>query len=90
VTLCLKDSNRSLGHVVVKVTSRTSDFLVLYVWIQVWSSYHTLQNKVNTNLSNSLCAIGIPGTREGLEKGVLEMCYKCYTYKKPFTTIEPE
>jgi len=59
VTLCLKDSNRSLGHVVVKVTSRTSDFLVLYVWIQVWSSYHTLQNKVNTNLSNSLCAIGI-------------------------------
>jgi hypothetical protein len=50
----------------------------------------TLQNKVNTNLSNSLCAIGILGTQEGLEKGVIEMCYKCYTYKLYRTRVNEE
>jgi hypothetical protein len=89
VTLCLEDSNRSLGHVAVKVTvGLVASLCCICLDSSLEFILHT-PNKVNTNLSNSLCAIGILGTQEGLEKGVLEMCYKCYTYK-PYTTIEPE
>ncbi len=63
---------------------------MLYVWDSSLEFISHTPNKVNTNLSKFLvCNRRIPGIREGLEKGVLEMCYKCYT-NKPSATIEPE